>query len=423
MDEVPYFSDRLSASFLGDTHMKNDTRTHQIEAMRQRVRVLYRSADVAPMRHDLLPEAFEELHAALEELQTMQDELRQQKEYLLETCETVESERQTYRELFELAPIGYLVTGLDGTIHKANQATATLLNSTEKMLVGRSLALFVPEGERRSFRSQIVDLRQADRPVELLCRLQPWNGAPFEAELMASVARGGMGRAVGLRWVVRATGRLRARVAELERRLADLEGHALVPLDGKDVPSVDPGRRAEVSQRRLAALVDASLQLAVSFDDSAALERAVGMLVPPLADLCILDMIERDGGIRRLTIGHVSALGKPPEHKQLRRYQPDPARHGGAPVAIYTDAPRLSAPISDDLLRAIGGDAEHQRLLRVLAPVSCICAPLQSRERVVGALTLLTAGADGPYSPEDLTLVREFAGRAAVAVERVQLHR
>lgn len=360
----------------------------------------------------------------------MQDELRQQKEYLLDTCETVESERQTYRELFELAPIGYLVTGLDGTIHKANQATATLLNSAEKMLVGRSLALFVPEGERRAFRSQIADLRQTDRPVELLCRLQPWNGAPFEAELTASVARGGMGRAVGLRWVVRATsereraaGRLRARVAELERRVADLEAHELVAPDGKDAPSVDPGRRAEVSQRRLAVLIDASLQLAVSFDESAALGRAVGMLVPPLADLCMLDMIEHDGGIRRLTLGHVSALGKPPEHKQLRRYQPDPARHGGEPVALYADAPRLSAPISDDLLRAIGRDAEHQRLLRALAPVSCICVPLQSRERVVGALTLLTAGSDGPYTAEDLTLVREFAGRAAVAVERAQLYR
>src|SRR5262245_61488407 len=118
----------------------------QLDAMRRRVTALYRSAATEAAQHDLLPVAFEELQAALEEMHSMYEELCLQHEYLLNTREQIDAEFQAYQDLFVHAPVAYLTTNLNGTIRQANRAAAALFDSAEKFLIGRSLALFVPEG-------------------------------------------------------------------------------------------------------------------------------------------------------------------------------------------------------------------------------------------------------------------------------------
>jgi len=57
--------------------------------------------------------------------------------------EALETERQRYRDLFEFAPDGYLVTDADGTIQEANQAAALLLGVRQDFLGGKPLVVFV----------------------------------------------------------------------------------------------------------------------------------------------------------------------------------------------------------------------------------------------------------------------------------------
>ncbi|MDX2096621.1 MAG: PAS domain-containing protein, partial [Leptolyngbyaceae cyanobacterium bins.59] len=82
----------------------------------------------------LLSEALEELQAVLEELQASEAELHHQNEALVNTRQAVESERQRYKELFEFAPDGYLVTDANGRILEANHAIVTLLNVSQEFL-------------------------------------------------------------------------------------------------------------------------------------------------------------------------------------------------------------------------------------------------------------------------------------------------
>jgi len=63
--------------------------------------------------------------------------LSQQNQELEITQRALEVERQRYQELFEEAPDGYLVTDPQGTIQSANCAAATLLNVSQKFLVGQ----------------------------------------------------------------------------------------------------------------------------------------------------------------------------------------------------------------------------------------------------------------------------------------------
>jgi PAS domain S-box-containing protein len=174
----------------------------QITALHRRVQTLFRSATTTQQDLELLPVALEELANALEELRTMQEELHFQQEELLNTRELVEAELQSYKDHFLRAPVAYLVTNMNGTIRQANYAAAELFSSTEKFMVGRSLALFVPEGERRAFRERLAQVAHNRHPQSLEVRLQSWTGMPFQAALTAAVAHGPLGHPTAIRWIV-----------------------------------------------------------------------------------------------------------------------------------------------------------------------------------------------------------------------------
>ena len=137
----------------------------QIEAIYQRLSQLRHSASESPLPPDLLEKAFEDLNLVLEELQiseeelqTSEEELRNQNQELIRTQQTVEIERQRYQTLFDMAPDGYLVTDLQGTIHKANYVAAQLLAMPQDSLVNRPLVELIHEHDLTLFRTRLVKL-------------------------------------------------------------------------------------------------------------------------------------------------------------------------------------------------------------------------------------------------------------------------
>jgi PAS domain S-box-containing protein len=167
--------------------------------MRQRIQLL--SQKDTPQQ-EVLPKVFDELDRAFEELQAVEAELLQQREQLLHIREHLEAERQTYQELFDHAPISYLLTGPGGVIRRANQAAAALFKTTEKKMIGRSLALYVPEGGRRSFLRTISELSSTAGLQEWHAQMQPWHQPAFAAALSVAVVRDTRGWPVQLRWMI-----------------------------------------------------------------------------------------------------------------------------------------------------------------------------------------------------------------------------
>jgi PAS domain S-box-containing protein len=173
----------------------------RVASMRERVSRLFRSAQVGATP-DLLTRAFDELQCALEELQSAEVALRAQSQQQLVSFEALDTERRSYCDLFEQAPVGYVVTSAEGTIRQANRPASALLGTQARQLIGRSLALFVPEGSRRSFRARIPRLCQSEGPHEWYTPLQPWEGELFEALLLVSASYDSAGRTAALRWLV-----------------------------------------------------------------------------------------------------------------------------------------------------------------------------------------------------------------------------
>jgi PAS domain S-box-containing protein len=174
------------------------------EMLHKRLADLYETANVLPwISTDLLPQAFKELYNTSKVVQLAAEELYEQNEELIQTRNSLETERQHYQELFDFAPDAYLVTNTEGIIQEANFTAAKLLNVSKQFLVGKPMISFVSIEERQHFRSELIQLSQSDKNKELLIRLQQRHGEFFDAALTVAVARNSQGKATCLRWIVR----------------------------------------------------------------------------------------------------------------------------------------------------------------------------------------------------------------------------
>jgi PAS domain S-box-containing protein len=176
----------------------------KIDILQQRAQSLYQRGFVHAQSDLLLSQVFEELANTLAELRAADQALHQQNEEWRNRLAAQELECQRYKDLFEHAPTGYLVTSIDGAIRQANTAALEMLETSGRAIVGRSLAIFVAEGQRRAFREKITQMIQATTPQEWVLSMCSWEGALFEARLSASVLYGANGRPLALYWLMRA---------------------------------------------------------------------------------------------------------------------------------------------------------------------------------------------------------------------------
>ena len=87
----------------------------------------------------------ENMQRLVHELQVHQVELAMQNEELLQSRAQVETELQRYSDLYDFAPVGYLLLDRRGSILQANLTSANLLAMNRVDLIGRRLGLFLDD--------------------------------------------------------------------------------------------------------------------------------------------------------------------------------------------------------------------------------------------------------------------------------------
>ena len=116
---------------------------------------------------------------------------RSQNEELMTGCLALNEERIRYRELFEFAPEGYLVTDTEGIILDANRAAANLFNVSKSFLIDKPLALFVYSQERNNFRNRLGQLKNGT-----ILQNEEWELVMFSRKRTAFLASLTVGSAV-----------------------------------------------------------------------------------------------------------------------------------------------------------------------------------------------------------------------------------
>ncbi len=208
-----------------------------------------------------------------------------------------------------------------------------------------------------------------------------------------------------------------------EKLLTDMAVHAGIVLDIARLfraaeSEIAARRRAEEVQRFFA---ETSAVLSSSLDYAESYEQVGRLCVPFLADLCLIDVAEEHGA-RRLVAVHADPEMEPQVAELGKRYSPE--RYGGHPAArvLSGGSSVLSDEMPDDILRALSRDERHFRIFKELDYASHMCVPLEARGRVLGALTLVSAGSGRHFGPTELALAEEFGRRAALAIDNARLY-
>ena len=190
-----------------------------------------------------------------------------------------------------------------------------------------------------------------------------------------------------------------------------------------DPPEQTPSGSLLSGDEALRFLAKASGALASSLDHELTLTTVARLMVPTLADWCTVDLSDGRGGLRRLAVTHVDSSKEAWAWEIDRRYPVDPASPSGPLQVFKSGEPEIVPEITDEMVAASARDGEHLAMLRQLDLRSYLSAPLIARDRILGTLTLVTTGLSGRhYGPADLSLVREVASRAAIAVDNSLLH-
>ena len=137
----------------------------------------------------------------LHELQVHQIELEMQNDELRQTQVALDGERARYFDLYDLAPVSYLMVSGLGLIRQANLTACTLLGVPRRNLITRRMDSFVFQEDQDTYylhRKELMDTGVAQSWEMPLCK---HDGTRFWAQLDASVAEDGDG-ASGLRLVL-----------------------------------------------------------------------------------------------------------------------------------------------------------------------------------------------------------------------------
>ena len=177
-------------------------------------------------------------------------------------------------------------------------------------------------------------------------------------------------------------------------------------------------RRTEGAQ---AFLADAGKQFAESLDYETTLAKIARLAVPAMADWCAVDLVN-EGAIQRVALAH-----RDPDHehhvRELERGHPfTPGLISSVPQVIRTGRSAWRAEMSDEDLAGAAGEMDQDTPWRERGAKSYLLAPIASRERVFGAISLVMAGSKRRYTEADLRVAEDLGRSAATAIENARLY-
>lgn len=178
-------------------------------------------------------------------------------------------------------------------------------------------------------------------------------------------------------------------------------------------------KSAEVNQRFLA---KASSVLSSSLDYAVTLEKVAHLVVPELADGCIVDVVLPEGAPRRISVVHRS-LEKEKAARELReRYPLKPGHSSPVLKVIETGKPELWRVVTEELLARSVQNEEHLRLLKELQIESLMIVPLLARDKILGAVSLISSDPDRRFNEKDLNFAQELAWHMAISIDNSRLY-
>jgi signal transduction histidine kinase/DNA-binding response OmpR family regulator len=179
---------------------------------------------------------------------------------------------------------------------------------------------------------------------------------------------------------------------------------------------------AEDEQRRLAFLAEASNVLSGSLENREILENLAELVVPKLADYCVVHMLDEGHTLWQVAVAHADKALEQQARAAGAECPIDCSSSEGVARIVESGKSEIFSATSDGLLRSCSCDDAQFELLKAMRLTAAMVVPLNGRGRTLGTMSLFTSGARRQYGAAELSLAEAFAERAALALENAALY-
>jgi hypothetical protein len=163
--------------------------------------------------------------------------------------------------------------------------------------------------------------------------------------------------------------------------------------------------------------------LDTSLDPAETLRKIASTAVPELAELCVIDLVDEQGSIVSTVVAAVDPAVAAGVERMREAFPLD--AHGTHPVVqvLASRVPHVIHDLTDDgALQQAAQSDEHQRFMRDAGYRSAAIFPMIARGRTHGAASFLHLGSDATYGPDQLAVLEDLTGRAAMAFDNARLY-
>lgn len=176
--------------------------------------------------------------------------------------------------------------------------------------------------------------------------------------------------------------------------------------------------RARRRQYQARLVAEVSRLLTASLSDEGTLAAVVALLVPRLADCCLLYTLDGETPrIATMSFSPETALAQ----ARLSALLATAAQEERPPPAssVAAETPELD----EDAAAALGALRQAEAHLELVGAVECLVVPLEVQGKLLGILSLGMVGSSRTLPADDGQIVEEVAGRLALALNQARLYR
>ncbi|GAA2721925.1 SpoIIE family protein phosphatase [Cellulomonas aerilata] len=294
--------------------------------------------------------------------------------------------------VLEAIPTAFYSLGPDWTFTYVNAEAERLLDRSREELLGGNIWELFPLAAGSAFETSFRRALEANRPVTF----DAYYPAPLDSWYELQVWPGPDGL-----WVY----------------FVDVTANRLARYE------------TEQSAARAALLAEVTTELTQTLQGDEAVGRLAQILVPRLADWCIVSLVDDDEhagarrGLRDVGCWHTDPAQRDLVSRYAATRMDDLSEESFLARALATERPVVLQSDALAQIATVLRPGEALDMLTRLAPESVVIVPLRGRGGPVGLVTLVNGAARGTFGDDDLSSIAEMAGRAGLALDNSRLYR
>jgi signal transduction histidine kinase len=179
---------------------------------------------------------------------------------------------------------------------------------------------------------------------------------------------------------------------------------------------------AQRAHERLSFLAEATRVLVTSLDTTETLGRVARVLVPAMADYCLVSMMMKNGSFRLATVVHRNPDQQGLIQQLSGNIAPDKLSVSHPMTRVHQTRHAILFEDCSAQKKRLPADREYLAAHRTLGGRSVMIVPLAAHGQTLGVMTMGRLGGRDPFQHDDLELGEELARRTALAVANARLY-